>query len=103
MSSPVTPDHWRERLGDMPMPENATAEMMWAAEDAVYDMDSIEQTLKDIKEFENIWRIWLPRYRAANEQKHLNEAHRKEFENIEDIMRSLKTIIELYRKQLYDR
>ena len=46
MASLVTKEHWEFWLGNMPMPEGATTEMMWAARDA---LDKIEDREEDLK------------------------------------------------------
>lgn len=47
----VKEEHWKYYLGDMPMPPDATVEMMWAAIEAIEKMDEVEKTLKEIETF----------------------------------------------------
>lgn len=44
-------EHWSYYLGDMPMPPDATVEMMWAAYDAMEQMKEVDDTLKEIELF----------------------------------------------------
>lgn len=46
MSRLVTPDHWQLWLGDMPMPEDATLEMMYAAYDAMTEFENKDEDFK---------------------------------------------------------
>ena len=54
MSSSVSEEYWCSYLGDMPMPEDATMEMFWAARGALDSMEYLEETLDNIKTFERI-------------------------------------------------
>jgi len=63
----VTPEHWKEVLGDMPMPEGATPEMMWAAIDAISEMNEIDETLQNIALYQGMRDDWIKRHDGSTE------------------------------------
>lgn len=100
MTSYVTEDHWREYLGDNPMPEDATAEMLWAAQDALEEMEDRDNLLKRITFYENEWRKEIKLYRTAREERGIGTEYEQKYQKIETKLKSLKEIIELYRELL---
>lgn len=54
MSSLVTQEYWTDMLGDMPMPEGATPEMVWAAIEAMQQLDEIDEALKNVKTYQKM-------------------------------------------------
>lgn len=54
----ISEDLWRERLGDMPMPPEATVEMMWAAYDALDEIRQRDEDLEMIKWFQKSRGMW---------------------------------------------
>lgn len=48
MTGIVTQEYWESWLGDMPKPEDATVDMMWAAYEAVKKFEDEEEDVKMI-------------------------------------------------------
>ncbi len=46
-----SPEKWSLWLGNMPMPEDANEEMMWAAYDAIQEMERRDEAVRDIAFF----------------------------------------------------
>lgn len=93
--SQVPPERWARWLGEMPMPEGATEEMMWAAFDAVQQMERQEEAITGIAFFtefleKNEKRLW------EAEQFGDTEA----CETLKSIIKTTKEIIETYRNRL---
>ena len=88
----ITEEHWRDMLGDMPMPPDATVEMMWAAYDALHSMDEVEEALKEIPYHEKM----LEHYQNRLKQ----EKDPQKLATLRSIVKSCEEIIGIYREKL---
>lgn len=96
----VNEEHWKFWLGDMPMPEGATFEMMWAARDVIDNISDIEYALEMIQEYSAIEKDWQPRWVYVQKQRHLGGKHEEEYQNVKKIIQAIKEIIEFHRERL---
>lgn len=105
MPSYVTEDHWRERVGQFPMPEGATAEMLWAAEDALRDMSELDEAVKGMGEIQEIRDKWAVRLENARIQvevinRDADWGDREKYDRLKTLVDSLDEIIEIYKERL---
>jgi hypothetical protein len=80
---------WEFWLKDMPMPEDATYEIMWSMVDALELMNYRDYAAEQIKWYENLWLKYIPRYKADPDN-----------ENLIDIMKMIKNGILMWREEL---
>ena len=83
--SALREEHWRYYLGEMPMPPDATVEMMWAAYDAMQQMEEVDYVLKEIETFTNMRDDYLSYHTNAEQS---------------DAVKWYNEIIDFYREKL---
>jgi len=99
MTSLVTPEYWKMWLGDMPMPEDATTDMMWAAHDAMQEFEARDEDIRMINWYEESKKhyvkkreFWLPR---TNEPDYVDKLR-----IYDNILEQIDEGIEFLREQL---
>lgn len=89
----IKEEHWREVLGNMPMPPDATVEMMWAAYDALHQMDEVEEALKELPYHEGMREHYQTRLNT--------ETDPQKRATLISILKSCDEIIDFYREKLH--
>ena len=89
----VSHDRWSFWLGDMPMPDGATDEMMWAAYEALNTIQCQEEAIQGISscmESLTLYESWLNDARSKGEPT----------ESIENIINLTNVTLDIYRSWL---
>lgn len=106
----VTPVHWEFWMGDKPMPEGCTREMMFAMYDAIKKIEDRDYALEQVKFYEGLFREWLPRYKTyegifSDPEKltpNTISDYGKTWENIQESMKLLKEQILYWRGEFLE-
>lgn len=88
-------DSWGFWLGDMPMPEGATREMMWAAVDALAEIEKKEDAAEGIAFHSKSLTHYEQRLAEL-------KAKGEPTETVENIIEITEEILNTYREWLYD-
>lgn len=98
----VSPLLWKLWMGDRPMPQNCTFEMMGVMYDAIKSIEDREYAAEQVKFYERLFRQWLPEYKHLQETYSLsdNVLMPEEWETIKKIMKLLKEQILYWREEL---
>ena len=85
-------------LGDMPMPEGATSEMMWAAYEEIQKIESRDYAVEQLAWYEGMWRKLLKRYKEleAND----DDESREKLVHVKESIKLVKEGIEMFREEL---
>ena len=99
MSTPASEERWKSLLGNVPMPEGATNEMMWAARDAIEEMDEREEVVammkiheESKKHYEELCDFW--------EGKKGDPQYTEKITIYRTALRLVEETLELYRERL---
>jgi predicted RNA binding protein with dsRBD fold (UPF0201 family) len=91
----VTPYQWAMWLGDMPMPEGATRDMMMAAVEAIDEMERRDEAIEGITTFSEFLKRDKQRLKEAEEWQDTEK-----METLKSIIKTEKEIINTYRSWL---
>lgn len=97
----VTKEHWQDWLGDMPMPEGATAEMMYAAYDALKEIEQREEDLKTLEWYQESREHYVKKIEFWKTKTNEPDYHEK-LATLENILRLIDEGIELMRERLIE-
>jgi len=86
-------------LGDMPMPEGATVDMMWAAYDALQEIEDRDEAIRMIAWYEDSKSKWEREYEYWKDKKDLPQ-YASKMKHIPEILKLIDEGIELYREKL---
>lgn len=100
MSQELTQEEWSAWLGDMPMPEGATMDMMWAARAALAQMKGVDDAVEGLAQFQEIKAKWMPRYEETKRDRYKNKEGEAAYRTLCSIMKSIDEIIEFYRENI---
>lgn len=96
----VSPVIWEMTMGDMPMPEDCTFEQMNAMWEVVHAMENKEFAVEQIKWYEDLWRVNLPKYEFYKKHREVSEDYEEKYIIYCDIMKMIKEGIVLFREWL---
>lgn len=88
----IKEEHWREVLGNMPMPPDVTVEMIWAAYDALHSMDEVEEALKEMPYHQEMREHYSKRLEK--------ETDPSKIATLNSIIKLIDEILEIYRERL---
>lgn len=97
----VTEEHWKDWLGDMPMPEGATSDMMYAAYDALKEIEDREEDLKMLQWYQESKINYEKKIEFWKTKTNEPDYHTK-LATLENIMKLIDEGIELLRERLVE-
>lgn len=96
----VSEERWKGWMGDMPMPEGCTSEMMWVMYDTIKRIEDKEYAAEQIEFYESLWRKNIRAYTLLEKHKDEDEVFMIDYKNMLEVMKLIKEGIVFYRKWL---